>query len=57
MIIETERTIIRYFKEDDYEDLYNYLSLDEIYEFEPGSPISMEDAKAAAKKGQRKEIL
>lgn len=50
MIIETERTIIRYFKEDDYEDLYNYLSLDEIYEFEPGSPISMEDAKAAAKK-------
>lgn len=55
MTIETERTIIRYFNEEDFEDLYNYLSLDEIYEFEPGIPISMEEAKKLAKERAEKK--
>lgn len=48
MVIETKRTHIRYFKEEDAEDLFNYLSMNEVYEYEPGSPISMEDAKSIA---------
>lgn len=47
-MIETSRLIIRKFREDDYVDLYEYLSLDEIYEFEPGEPISLEEAKKLA---------
>lgn len=55
MMIETERTLIRYFKENDYEALYNYLSLEEIYEFEPGAPISMDDAKSIVKERSQKK--
>ena len=54
-MIETERTLIRYFKENDYEALYNYLSLEEIYEFEPGAPISMDDAKSIVKERSQKK--
>lgn len=48
MNIETERTIIRYFRNTDHEDLYRYLSLPETYEYEPGSPITLEEAKQIA---------
>lgn len=44
-MIETSRLRIRKFREDDYQDLYDYLSKEEIYEFEPGEPISLEEAK------------
>lgn len=49
MLLETQRTRIRYFKGHDYNDLYDYLSLPETYEYEPGSPISVEKAKEIAK--------
>ncbi len=48
-MIETSRLIIRNFAEDDAEDLYAYLSLHDTYRFEPGAPISFEDAQALAK--------
>jgi RimJ/RimL family protein N-acetyltransferase len=44
-MITTERLIIRPFQKTDYQDLYEYLSLKEIYKYEPGEPVSLEEAK------------
>jgi ribosomal-protein-alanine N-acetyltransferase len=44
-MLSTERLIIRPFLETDYQDLYEYLSLEETYRFEPGEPISLEESK------------
>ena len=44
-MLSTERLIIRPFLENDYKDLHEYLSLKETYRFEPGEPISLEEAK------------
>jgi RimJ/RimL family protein N-acetyltransferase len=44
-MLSTERLIIRQFLKDDYHDLHEYLSLEEIYRYEPGEPISLEKAK------------
>jgi RimJ/RimL family protein N-acetyltransferase len=49
-MLETERLIIRPFRESDYADLFEYLSIKETYRFEPGEPVSMEEAKEYAKK-------
>jgi RimJ/RimL family protein N-acetyltransferase len=43
--IKTNRLLIRNFMEDDYNDLYEYLSDRETYKYEPGEPISIEIAK------------
>ncbi len=48
-MIETSRLMIRNFAEADAEDLYAYLSLPDTYRFEPGAPISREEAQALAK--------
>ena len=47
-MLSTERLRIRRFLEDDYKDLYDYLSLEETYKYEPGKPISIEEAKRIA---------
>ncbi|MFP4461032.1 MAG: GNAT family N-acetyltransferase [Thermotogota bacterium] len=47
-MIETDRLIIRKFVPSDWKDLYDYLSLKEIYIFEPGQPITKEEAKKMA---------
>jgi RimJ/RimL family protein N-acetyltransferase len=44
-MLSTERLVIRPFQESDYQDLYEYLSLEETYRYEPGKPISLEEAK------------
>ena len=44
MRIENDRYIIRKFTNEDSLDLYAYLSLKEIYTYEPGEPITMEEA-------------
>ena len=49
-MLETERLIIRPFRKSDYQDLYEYLSLEEIYRFEPGQPVSIKEAKKFASK-------
>jgi len=41
----TERLKIRQFTEDDYADLYEYLSDKQTYKYEPGKPITTEEAK------------
>lgn len=44
-MLETERLFIRKFRPEDSEDLFEYLSLPEIYRFEPGAPISMAQSR------------
>jgi [ribosomal protein S5]-alanine N-acetyltransferase len=43
-MIETKRLFIRKFKPSDAVDLFEYLSLPEAYRFEPGEPITMDEA-------------
>ena len=43
-MIETERLLIRRFVPSDAADLFEYLSLPETYRFEPGDPITMDEA-------------
>jgi len=52
-MLSTERLIIRPFLESDYKDLHEYLSLKEIYQFEPGEPVSLEEAKKIASERAR----
>src|SRR4030042_4109815 len=47
-MIETKRLVIRRFSPDDCMDLYEYLSEPVVYAFEPGKPVSIEEAKAMA---------
>lgn len=47
-MIETKRLKIRKFTEEDYQDLYEYLSLPLIYKYEPGEPINITQAKELA---------
>ena len=48
--IENEYYLIRNFKLDDYEQLFDYLSREEVYLFEPGQPISLEEARKLAER-------
>jgi RimJ/RimL family protein N-acetyltransferase len=43
--IQTERLTIRRFEEIDAVDLYEYLSDPKIYQYEPGEPVSLEQAR------------
>ena len=45
-MIITSRLLIRQFQEQDYRSLFEYLSNPIIYRFEPGEPISLEEARA-----------
>ncbi len=47
-IMETDRLIIRNFSEDDWEDLYEYLSQKEVLRYEPGGPSSQEECRQMA---------
>jgi len=44
-MIDTKRLFIRQFTLNDFNDLFDYLSEPEIYKFEPGKPVSVEEAK------------
>jgi RimJ/RimL family protein N-acetyltransferase len=46
--IKTPRLIIRHFREDDADDLFEMLSNRDVYRFEPGSPISRDHASQRA---------
>jgi ribosomal-protein-alanine N-acetyltransferase len=47
-MIETERLRIRPFVESDSLDLFEYLSIPSVYLFEPGAPLTLDDAKEMA---------
>ena len=49
-LIKTKRLIIRNFKSNDYNDLFEYLADKETYNYEPGEPITMETAKNLCRK-------
>ncbi len=46
--IETKRLIIRNFTENDWKDLFEYLSRSQIYIYEPGRPITEEESRKKA---------
>jgi ribosomal-protein-alanine N-acetyltransferase len=48
MEIQTDRLVVRRFRPDDWQDQFDYLSLPEIYAFEPGAPIGAEESVALA---------
>lgn len=48
-MIHTARLFIRHFQESDCESLFEYLSDPVIYRFEPGAPVSMEEARELAR--------
>ena len=43
--LESERVYLRRFRVDDYNDVYEYLSLEEVVRYEPYSPMSLEECK------------
>ena len=45
MILETERLILRSYRESDLEDLYAYLSDPEVVRFEPYKPMTREEVR------------
>jgi [ribosomal protein S5]-alanine N-acetyltransferase len=51
--IESERLIIRNFQQNDVTNLYEYLSLASTYLFEPGQPISLEEAEILVTERQK----
>jgi RimJ/RimL family protein N-acetyltransferase len=44
IFIETERLVLRNFEPADWSDMYEYLALPEIFEFEPGEPLDGDEA-------------
>lgn len=57
-MIETERLLIRRFMPTDAADLFEYLSLPETYCFEPGEPITMDEAvDLAAERSEAENFL
>lgn len=49
-MITTDRLIVRKLNKEDFRDLYDYLSLESIYKYEPGEPVDLETAKKMAEK-------
>jgi len=48
MAIRTARLIVRRFRSEDWADLLAYLSMPEVYRFEPGEPIEEAEARRLA---------
>lgn len=46
--IDTPRLVVRAFRSEDAADLYEYLSKEEIYRFEPGEPVDRDKAQELA---------
>jgi len=56
-MIETPRLLIRLFEKQDARALFSYLSLPEVYRYEPGAPISLEKAmELAAERAQGQDF-
>jgi RimJ/RimL family protein N-acetyltransferase len=54
---ETKRLILRNFTEDDYRDLYEYLSDAVTYIYEPGKPITLKESKKLCRKRSKNNIF
>ncbi|MEK3833821.1 MULTISPECIES: GNAT family N-acetyltransferase [unclassified Paenibacillus] len=49
MLLETERLIVRGFSENDWSDLHEYLSLEQVLKYEPGGVSGEEECKNMAR--------
>jgi RimJ/RimL family protein N-acetyltransferase len=49
MIMETERLMIRTFSEEDWRDLHEYLSQEQVLKYEPGEVSDEEDCRKMAR--------
>ena len=45
IIAETERLILRRYKKEDVQDLFEYLSDNEVVKYEPYKPLTFDEAK------------
>ena len=45
ILAETERLILRRYKKEDIQDLFEYLSDPEVVKYEPYKPMTLEEAK------------
>ena len=45
IIVETERLILRKFKKEDAQDLFEYLSDKEVVKYEPYKPLTFDETK------------
>ena len=45
VMLETDRLILRRYCESDFEDLYEYLSDEEVVKYEPYKPMNVEEVK------------
>jgi ribosomal-protein-alanine N-acetyltransferase len=57
IILETERLILRRFKEDDWKDLYEYLSKEEVVKYEPYEVFNEEACKQEAINRSKQECF
>ncbi|MFD1176001.1 GNAT family N-acetyltransferase [Paenibacillus puldeungensis] len=55
--LESERLIIRNFRPDDWNDLHNYLSIEEVLKYEPGKVCDDEDCKQMALERSQSNIF
>ena len=56
-LLDTERLKIRYFNENDYINLYEYLSDVKTYKYEPGKIIDIEESKKLCKERMESKIF
>jgi RimJ/RimL family protein N-acetyltransferase len=56
-LIETERLIIRPFRPDDWQDMYEYLSREDVVWYEPYLPFTEDDAKNEANRRAATGVL
>ncbi|MFA5308135.1 MAG: GNAT family N-acetyltransferase [Dehalococcoidales bacterium] len=56
-MLTTERLIIRPFKNSDFQDLYEYLSLKESYRFERGAPVTLKEAKKICRERVKDDVF
>ena len=45
MVLETDRLILRRYRQDDLQDLYEYLSDGEVVEYEPYKPMNLTETE------------
>jgi len=57
ILLNTKRLIIRNFRDDDYKDLYEYLSDPKTYIFEPGQPITLKKSKKLCMERSKNNIF
>ena len=48
ILAETERLILRRYRQEDLQDLYEYLSDQEVVEYEPYKPLTFDETKISS---------